>query len=292
MKRCLLPFALLAGLFPISCRESDTQAKATAVACQEITLLTERFEELVTVGVPFLVRQRMIFADRDSEGSVSKMVVVGREEYAGVTVILPFPGSGDSIAGSWTLLRNSRLLFGESSGVDAVPDDWESSFDASGMKIPKINLGILDELKPQCETMVFEPGTKTFSLSTPDRTLGVKAVSLNIEEGEATFGRNLASACAKASNDERTATLNESALASDRAPTSGTSTSSSWTRRPISTEIVSLGSFAWPVPTVPWRRDWLRETPQTSVRSPLPVRDPRPLKPAGLSALVRYDLLV
>jgi hypothetical protein len=32
--------------------------------------------------------------------------------------------------------------------------------------------------------MVFEPGTKTFSLSTPDRTLGVKAVSLNIEEGE------------------------------------------------------------------------------------------------------------
>jgi hypothetical protein len=184
MKRCSLAFALLGGLLPISCTKSDVQAEATSVACQEITLLTERFEEFVTVGVPFLVHQRMIFADRDSEGSVSKMVVVGREEYAGVTVILPFPGSGDSMAGSWTLLRNSRLLFGESSGIDAVPDDWESSFDASGMKIPKINLGILDELKPQCETLVFEPGTKTFSLSTPDRTLGVKAVSLNIEEGE------------------------------------------------------------------------------------------------------------
>jgi hypothetical protein len=106
MKNCLVPFALLAGLLPMSCTKSDMQAEANSVACQEITLLTERFEELVTVGVPFLVHQRMIFADRDSEGSVSKMVVVGKGEYAGVTVILPLPGSGDSMAGSWTLLRN------------------------------------------------------------------------------------------------------------------------------------------------------------------------------------------
>ena len=52
------------------------------------------------------------------------------------------------------------------------------------MKIPKIGLGILDELKPQCETVGFEPSTKTFSWSTPNPRLGVKAVSLRIEEGQ------------------------------------------------------------------------------------------------------------
>jgi hypothetical protein len=184
MERCLLSFALLGVLLPISCSNSDEQAESTSVACQEISLLAERFEELVAVGVPFLVHQRMVFVDRESEGSILKFVDVGRKEHASVSSILPFPGSSETVSGSWTLLRDSRLLFGESSGVDVVPDTWESSCDVSGKKVPKINLGILDELKPQCETMVFEQGTKNFSLSTPDRTLGVKAVSLDIEEGE------------------------------------------------------------------------------------------------------------
>lgn len=108
----------------MSCTNSDVQA--TSVACLEISLLTGRFDALVTVGVPFLVHQRMVFADRESEGSVSKMVVVGGKEHAGVSVILPSPGSGDPTSGSWTLLRSSRLLFGESSGLDVVPDAWES----------------------------------------------------------------------------------------------------------------------------------------------------------------------
>ena len=77
----------------MSCTNSDVWA--TSVACLEISLLTGRFDALVTVGVPFLVHQRMVFADRESEGSVSKMVVVGGKEHAGVSVILPSPGSGD-----------------------------------------------------------------------------------------------------------------------------------------------------------------------------------------------------
>jgi hypothetical protein len=168
----------LVALLPLSCARNAVQ-RAGSDACTAIADLSDRIDERLASDLPFLIRQRMAFADSEATETLTRIVLSGKRSYAVTTWT-----SDELIPVSWWMLRNSRILSGESASLEVPPDVWTSTGALSGAKIPETDFGVVDLVKSTCETIGFDRSNQTFSFKPPEKTLGLIELNLKIENGK------------------------------------------------------------------------------------------------------------
>ncbi len=180
MKHRLSVALLLVVVLPASCAKNRVLHSTSSAACSEISKLSDQFDELVATREPFGFQQRMVFADPEVPESVTKMVISGYRSYSTATRVV----SEEGIPTSWSMLRNSQFLLGESASEDALPDVWESSANLTNEATPVTGFGVIDLLKPKCQTISFDGKSQTFLFEPPEETLGLKELKLKIGKGK------------------------------------------------------------------------------------------------------------
>jgi hypothetical protein len=169
----------LVALLPLSCARHAVQ-RAGSEACTALADLSDRINERLASDLPFLIQQRMAFADPEATVSLSRIVLAGKRSYGAATRVV----SDELLPVSWSMLRNSRFLSGESASLEVPPDVWTSTGALSGAKIPETVFGLVDLLKSTCKTIGFDRSNQTFSFKPPEKTLGLMELNLKIENGK------------------------------------------------------------------------------------------------------------